>query len=83
MKLHAHKLALAAALVSAAGMLLLSLLNGVGLYQSAASQMMGWHMYYRPNATGTLFGMIEAAVITYIYVFPIAWVYNRLLESKK
>lgn len=83
MKLNAQKLSLAAAIVSAACMLLLSILNGLGLYQSATSQMTAWHMFYTPTFLGTVTGMIEAFVITYIFVYAAAWLYNYLMGEKK
>lgn len=78
----ANKLALAGALTAALCMLLLSILNGLGLYQGAAEQMMAWHMFYTPTVGGTLVGMIEAAIITYIGLFVFAWIYNSLGSKK-
>jgi|GEM_PF-539228 len=81
MKLNPNTLGLSAGLVSAVGMLLLSILNGLGYYQQAAVQMMGWHMFYTPTVLGTFSGMIEAAVITYLFVSATAWMYNYLLGT--
>ncbi|PIP61005.1 hypothetical protein COX00_00125 [Candidatus Uhrbacteria bacterium CG22_combo_CG10-13_8_21_14_all_47_17] len=81
MKDNANKLGLAGALTAAFFMLVLSLLNSVGLYQGATQQMRAWHMWYTPNFGGTITGMIEAAVITYIVLFVFTSVYN-LLEKK-
>ena len=83
MKLNAEKLSLAAAIVSSVCMLLLSILNGVGLYQSAVSQMEAWHMFYTPTFLVTFIGMIEAFVITYICVYAVTWLYNYLISEKK
>ncbi|MBU0531638.1 MAG: hypothetical protein ABIG32_02610 [Candidatus Uhrbacteria bacterium] len=80
---HAHKLGLAGAVVSALSMLLLSLGNAVGLYVGATTQMQAWHMFYTPTVGGTITGMIEAAIITYIFLFVLAWLYNRMLAAKK
>lgn len=82
MKLHAHALALAGAVVSAACMLLLSVLNALGIYQSAAGTMADWHMFYAPDVGGTIAGMIEAAVISYIVLYAFAWVYGKCLPKK-
>lgn len=82
MKLDAHKLALASALTSALFMVLLSLGSGMGLYSNMASQMQSWHMWYMPTFGGTLTGLIEAAILTYIFVWIAASIYNRLVEKK-
>ncbi|MBU1132060.1 hypothetical protein KKC32_02325 [Patescibacteria group bacterium] len=61
-------------------MLLLSVANSLGIYQNAAAQMQGWHMFYEPTFLGTISGMIEAAVFTYLVLFVFAWLYNRLAK---
>lgn len=81
-KFDANKLALAGAITAALCMMLLSILNGLGLYQGATKQMMSWHMYYSPTVGGTVSGMVEAAVITYVVLFVFAWVYNTLGAKK-
>ena len=81
MKLDAHKLALASALTSALFMVLLSLGSGMGLYQSMATQMQSYHMWYAPSFGGTLTGLIEAAVITYIFVWIAVSIYNKMAEK--
>ncbi|MBU1032488.1 MAG: hypothetical protein ABII13_01075 [Patescibacteria group bacterium] len=83
MKIHTHKLSLAAAIFSALAMLLLSLANSMGIYQNAVQQMQNWHMFYKPDFAGTITGMIEAAVMTYVSVYIIVWIYNALLGKKK
>lgn len=83
MKLHAHKFALAGGITAAAGMLLLSLLNAVGLYETATMRMQDWHILYTPTVAGTILGMIEAAIITYIWLSVIVLIYNKLLAKKK
>jgi len=72
----------AGALTAALGMLVLSLLNYVGLYQSATDQMMRWHMFYTPDVQGTILGMLEAAFITYIVISTYLWLHD-MLEGKK
>lgn len=78
MKLNTNRVSLAGAITAAFFMLVLSLLNAVGLYQGATQQMRAWHMWYTPNAAGTITGMIEAAVITYVVLFVFAYIYNSL-----
>jgi len=83
MSINAHKLGLAGAIVSSVTMLLLTLGNAVGLYEGAATQMQAWHMFYSPTVGGTIVGMIEAAIITYIYLFVMIFIYNQLFGTKK
>jgi len=81
MKLDANKLALASALTSALFMVLLSLGSGMGLYQSMATQMQSYHMWYTPSFGGTLTGLIEAAIITYVFVWIAVSIYNKMVEK--
>ena len=70
----------AGAVVSAGGMILLTLTAKAGLYVQAATQMMNWHMFYSLNLLGTITGAIEAAVIGFIFAYAFAWVYNYFLK---
>ena len=81
MKLDANKLALASALTSALFMVLLSLGSGMGLYSNATMQIQSIHMWYAPTFGGTLTGLIEAAVITYIFVWIAVSIYNKMAEK--
>ncbi|MFH1405408.1 MAG: hypothetical protein ABIH21_04945 [Patescibacteria group bacterium] len=83
MKLHAHKLGLAGAIFSALAMLVLSIVNAFGIYTAATEQMQTMHMFYTPDVVGTITGMIEAAVITYISLFVFVLIYNKLLKGVK
>ncbi|KKW44681.1 MAG: hypothetical protein UY95_C0021G0004 [Parcubacteria group bacterium GW2011_GWA2_56_7] len=82
MKLDAHKFALASALTSALFMILLSLGGGVGMYRNAMTQMQSMHMWYAPTFGGTITGLIEAAVVTYIFVWVAVSIYNALVVKK-
>ena len=82
MKLDAHKLASASALTSALFMVLLSLGSGLGMYRTMATQMQSYHMWYTPTFGGTLTGLIEAAILTYIFVWIAASIYNAMVEKK-
>ncbi|MDL5363217.1 hypothetical protein [Halalkalicoccus sp. NIPERK01] len=76
MHLDALALAGAAALVSAIVMLLLGVFGAIGVYEGAVEMMQQWHMFFEPTVVGTVAGMIEAAVISFILVYPFAWLYN-------
>ncbi len=74
---NALALGYAGAAVSAAGMLLLSIGAKLGLYTRAAERMMDWHMFYSLSAGGIIAGMIEAAVWSFVFLYALAWVYDR------
>lgn len=76
MKLDATAFAAAAAVVSAAIMLLLGIFGAIGVYEGAVDMMEQWHLFFAPTVGGTLGGMIEGAVIGYLVVWAVAWLYN-------
>jgi len=82
-KLNAMAFALSAAILSAVMMLLLSIASALGLYENAAGAMMQWHMFYDLSAMGTIAGMIEAAVFSFIACYVFVSLYNYLLPRKK
>ena len=69
----------AAAVISAAGMLLLGIAGNIGIYTGAAQAMQQWHMFFSLSAIGIITGMAEAAVLSFIFVYAFGWVYNRLV----
>lgn len=81
-QLNAHALSSAGATVSAVSMLLLGIGANVGIYEGAALQMAKWHLFFSPSFGGIITGMIEGAVITYIFLYLFARVYNRISEGK-
>jgi len=76
-KLKELALGYAGAIVSAAGMLLLGIGGNAGFYAGAAQQMMGMHMFFSLSPLGIITGMIEAAVMGFVFAYAIAWAYNR------
>jgi len=76
MQLDALALAGAAAVVSAIVMLLLGVFGAVGVYESAVAMMEQWHLFFEPTIVGTVAGMVEAAVISFVLVYTFAWLYN-------
>lgn len=79
---HLNPLALAgaAAIVSVIVMLLLGLFGAIGVYEGAVGMMEQWHLYFEPTVVGTLAGMFEAAVISVVFVYPFAWLYNAFVR---
>jgi len=79
MKLDALKLGYAGAIWAALAMFVLSLLASVGIYSEMAIQMSKWHMFYSVTVIGTITGMIEAAIVTFIALYVFGWIYNKLI----
>ncbi|WP_435319147.1 hypothetical protein [Haloarchaeobius sp. TZWSO28] len=70
----------AAAAISALVMLLLGIAGTVGVYEGAVEMMVTWHMFFEPTVVGTLGGIIEAAIIAFVFTYAFAWVYNVLAD---
>lgn len=66
----------AAAVVSAVAMLLLGAFGAIGVYEDAVEAMAQWHLFFAPTALGTVAGMVEAAVIGFVFTYAFARVYN-------
>lgn len=77
-KLNALALGYAAAIVSAVCMLLLGISANLGIYTGAAAMMVQWHMFFSLNTAGIIFGIIEAAIISFVFAYVFGWVYNKL-----
>jgi len=77
-KLDPKKLGFAGAIVAAICMLVLSLFGKGGMYMGAVNMMQQWHMYYSLSLTGIITGIIEATVISFVFLYLFAWVYNKL-----
>lgn len=67
----------AGAIVSAAAMLLLGVFGNLGIYASAAQQMMKWHMFFSLSIGGIITGMIESAIIGFVVLYAFGWVYDK------
>jgi hypothetical protein len=79
-KLNSLALGYAAAIVSAICMLLLGILANLGIYTSAAEMMQKWHIFFSLSPGGIISGMIEAAIISFIFIYLFGWCYNRLAK---
>jgi len=66
-----NSLALAgtAAVVSAVAMLLLGVFGTIGVYGGAVEAMEQWHLFFEPTIVGTVAGMVEAAVISFVLMY--------------
>ena len=66
------------AIVAAACMLLLGILGNLGVYMGAVEAMMEWHMFFSLSVLEIIGGMIEAAIITFVFVYITIWLYYKL-----
>lgn len=78
LRLNILALGYAAAIVSAVVMLLLGILGNLGIYRGAVEMMKEWHMFFSLSPAGIIGGMIEAAVISFVFACFFGWVYNKL-----
>ncbi|SIR68452.1 hypothetical protein SAMN05421858_3335 [Haladaptatus litoreus] len=62
----------AAAVVSAVVMLLPGVFGAVSVYEGVVEMMEQWHLFFEPPVVGTVTGMIEAAIISYVFIYAFA-----------
>ncbi|WP_210409026.1 hypothetical protein [Methanococcoides sp. AM1] len=68
---------LAAAIVAAIVMLLLGILGNLGMYTGAVEMMQQWHTFFSLDPTGIIAGMVEAAIISFIFAYLFGIFYNK------
>ena len=76
-KLNSLALGYAAAIISAVLMLLLGVLGNLGVYTGAVEMMQTAHMFFDLSVVGIVTGIIEAAVISFVFAFLFGWTYNK------
>ena len=79
-KLNSLAFATSAAIVAALSMLLLGIFGNIGVYQGAVEMMSQWHMFFSLAPLGIITGMIEAAVISFVFFYIFSWVYNKFIK---
>lgn len=70
----------AAAAVSAIAMLALGILGGLGLYIGAVEMMQRWHLLFSPTPVGTIAGMAEAALVSFVVAWLLGSLYNAFAQ---
>lgn len=78
-KLNALAFGITAAIVSALSMLILGILGNLGIYTGAVEMMIQWHMFFSLRPFGIVTGMVEAAVISFVFFYIFGWIYNKLV----
>jgi hypothetical protein len=48
-------------------------------YIGAVEMMMRWHLFFSLSIVGIIGGMLEAAVVSFIILFALGAVYNRMV----
>ena len=81
-KLNSLALDISAALVAALSMLILGIFGNIGIYTGAVEMMSQWHMFFSLTPIGILTGIIEAAIISFVFVYIFGWVYNKLNKAQ-
>lgn len=76
-KLNPLALGYAAAVIAAVGMLLLGILGNLGVYTGAVEMMQSAHMFFDLSVVGIITGILEAAIISFVFTYAFAWIYNK------
>lgn len=77
-KLNSLSLGYAGAIISALMMLLLGVLGNLGYYKSGVEAMKQWHIYFSLSFGGIIMGIIEGAVVSFLFLYLFGWLYNKL-----
>jgi hypothetical protein len=78
-KLNSVAFASSAAIVAALSMMLLGILGNLDIYMGAVEMMSQWHMFFSLTPIGIFTGIIEAALISFVFFYIFAWVYNKFV----
>lgn len=76
-KLNELALGYAGAIITAAIMLLLGIFGPMGIYGGAAQMMQEAHMFFSLSIIGVVTGMIEAAIMGFVFGYVLALLYNK------
>ena len=82
-KLNSLALGVSAAIIAGLSMLILGILGNLGIYMDAVEMMSQWHMFFSLSPFGIFTGIIEAAVITFVFFYIFGWIYNKLINLQK
>ncbi|GMQ95387.1 MAG: hypothetical protein BMS9Abin13_500 [Patescibacteria group bacterium] len=80
-KLNVFALANAAAAIAALGMLTLGVLGNLRIYTGAVEMMQQWHLFFSLDVVGIIAGMIEGAVISFVFAYLFGLAYNKLARE--
>ncbi|TFH41253.1 MAG: hypothetical protein E4G94_08260, partial [ANME-2 cluster archaeon] len=63
-------------------MLLLGVFGNLGIYTGAVEMMQQWHMFFSLSIVGIIAGMIEAAIIGFVFAYAFGWIYNKFTRNQ-
>ena len=81
-RLDPFALGLSGAVVGALAMLLLGIMGNLGTCTGIVNMMKEWHMFFSLSIGGIIAGMAEAAVVSFLLLWSLAWFYNRFSKAK-
>jgi len=81
-KLNSLALAASAAIVAGLSMLILGILGNLGIYMGAVDMMSQWHMFFSLTPFGILSGIVEAAIISFVFFYLFGWIYNKFTNFR-
>jgi hypothetical protein len=79
-KLNSLALGTSAAIVAALCMLILGILGNIGVYMGAVEMASQWHMFFSLTPVGILTGIIEGAIISFVFFYIFGWIYNKFIK---
>ena len=79
-KLNSLALGTSAALVAGLSMLILGILGNIGFYMGAVEMASQWHMFFSLTPVGILTGMIEGAIVSFVFFYIFGWIYNKFIN---
>ena len=79
-KLNSLAFGASAALVAGLSMLILGILGNIGVYMGAVEMASQWHMFFSLKPVGILTGMIEGAIVSFVFFYIFGWIYNKFIN---
>lgn len=79
-KLNPLALGYAGAIISSVSMLALGILGNFSIYTGAVGMMRQWHLFFSLSIGGIIAGMIEAAVISFVFMYIFGLIYNKFAK---
>ncbi len=70
-----------AAIVAGLSMLILGILGNIGVYKGAVEMASLWHMFFSLTPVGILTGMIEGAIVSFVFFYIFGWIYNKFIKN--
>ena len=81
-KLNSLAFGASAAIVAGLSMLILGILGNIGIYKGAVEMASQWHMFFSLTPVGILTGIIEGAIVSFVFFYIFGWIYNKLNEAQ-